>query len=171
MNRKITAAFLLLFTTSATAQHAHQAVAENGQSQFAAIAEIVALLRKNPSTDWTLVNIDGLRDHLIDMDNVTTRTSVEKTTEGLAVLFRVTGDAETALSAKRMITAHAPMLENVTGWGAATTTVSDGVELVVTAKSQDEVRQIEGLGFYGLMTIGAHHQQHHLMMAMGHNPH
>lgn len=171
MNGKITAAFLMLVTTSATAQHAHQSVAETGQSQFAAIAEIVAVLRENSSTDWTSVNIDGLRDHLIDMNNVTTRTTVEKTTKEMTVIFRVTGDAETALSAQRMIVAHAPMLETATGWGVATKTVSDGVELVVTARSRDEVSQIEGLGFYGLMTIGAHHHQHHMMMAMGHDPH
>jgi hypothetical protein len=27
------------------------------------------------------------------------------------------------------------------------------------------------LGFFGVMTIGAHHQAHHLQMTMGEDPH
>ena len=34
-----------------------------------------------------------------------------------------------------------------------------------------DAAQIQGLGFFGLMTIGAHHQAHHLMMAKGAAPH
>lgn len=171
MYGKITTTFFLLFSTSTVAQHAHQAVAETGQSQFAAIAEIAALLREDPNTDWSTVNIDGLSAHLVDMDNVTTRTFVETTTDENGIMFRVTGDAETALSAQRMVIAHAPMLAAETGWDVSTTVISNGVEMVVTAKSRDELSQIEGLGFYGLMTIGAHHRQHHMMIAMGHDPH
>src|SRR5665213_2414926 len=41
-----------------------------GQSAFAAIQEIVAILEADPKTDWSRVNIEALRQHLIDMDNV-----------------------------------------------------------------------------------------------------
>jgi hypothetical protein len=39
-----------------------------GQSAFAAIQEIVAMLEADPKTDWSRVNIEALRQHLIDMD-------------------------------------------------------------------------------------------------------
>src|SRR5438046_3161300 len=40
---------------------------EPGQSAFAAIQEIVALLEADPGTDWTKVDIEALRRHLVDM--------------------------------------------------------------------------------------------------------
>ena len=45
--------------------------------------------------------------------------------------------------------------------------LEDGVALSVDG----DAAQIQGLGFFGLMTIGAHHQEHHLMMAKGAGPH
>lgn len=39
--------------------------AEPGQGTFAAIAEIVALLQSDPTTDWATVDIEALRQHLI----------------------------------------------------------------------------------------------------------
>lgn len=44
---------------------------ETGQSAFAAIQEIVAMLEADPKTDWSKVDIEALRQHLIDMNNVT----------------------------------------------------------------------------------------------------
>ena len=44
---------------------------EGGQAAFAAIAEIVRLLDADPGTDWSRVNVEALRQHLIDMDEVT----------------------------------------------------------------------------------------------------
>src|SRR5438270_319404 len=40
---------------------------EPGQSAFAAIQEIVQILEGDSRTDWTKVNIEALRQHLIDM--------------------------------------------------------------------------------------------------------
>src|SRR5271166_2493744 len=42
-----------------------------GQAAFAAIQEIVQILVDDPKTDWSRVNIDALRQHLIDMNNMT----------------------------------------------------------------------------------------------------
>ncbi len=50
---------------------------EPGQSAFAAIQEIVAILEADPETDWSRVNIEALRNHLADMDNVTLRADVK----------------------------------------------------------------------------------------------
>ena len=53
------------------------APAQPGQGAFAAIQEIVGILEADSSTDWSKVNIEALRQHLIDMDNVTLRSEVK----------------------------------------------------------------------------------------------
>ena len=42
----------------------------SGQSAFGAIAEIVQILEEDPATDWSRVDIDALREHLIDMEEL-----------------------------------------------------------------------------------------------------
>ena len=44
-----------------------------GQDAFGAIQEVVQILQSDPKTDWSKVNIDALRQHLIDMNEVTLR--------------------------------------------------------------------------------------------------
>jgi uncharacterized protein (DUF1786 family) len=44
-----------------------------GQEVFGTIGEIVRILEADPATDWSKVNINPLREHLIDMDEVTMR--------------------------------------------------------------------------------------------------
>lgn len=44
-----------------------------GQDAFGAIQEIVQILQSDPTTDWSKVNISALRQHLIDMNEVTLR--------------------------------------------------------------------------------------------------
>ena len=47
---------------------------QGGHAAFAAISEIVAMLQADASTDWSKVNIERLRLHLVDMDLVTLRS-------------------------------------------------------------------------------------------------
>ena len=44
-----------------------------GQDAFGAIQEIVQILEADPTTDWSKVNIAALREHLVDMNEVTLR--------------------------------------------------------------------------------------------------
>ncbi len=44
---------------------------------FGAVQEIVEILEADPATDWSKVDIDALRQHLIDMDNVTLHAAGE----------------------------------------------------------------------------------------------
>jgi hypothetical protein len=164
---------MTLMASSAIAQHAHQLnlPSETGQSQFAAIAEIVTLLRDDPKTDWGKIDIKALRDHLIDMDNVTTKASVERTFDGLGMTFMVKGDEEVAASIQRMVMAHSPMLQGSSDWTVIAQEMEDGAVMTVTVGTEEDMQQVLGLGFFGLMTIGAHHQQHHLMIATGRSPH
>lgn len=166
-------AALLVSASSALAQHAHTSdrPVETGQAQFAAIAEVVAALRDDPKTNWTKVNIKALRDHLVDMDNVTTKAMVERQINGLQITFSITGDNSVEGSITRMVLAHSPMLQKATDWSVAAEKQSGGALMTVNVQTQDAMDRVAGLGFFGLLTIGAHHQQHHLMIAKGRSPH
>jgi hypothetical protein len=141
-----------------------------GQDAFGAIGEIVRLLEADPATDWGKVDIERLRQHLIDMNEVVLHSSVKQTpvTGGLAMEIVGTGRTEQAIRA--MVVPHAGELDRMPEWSAKTETVPGGVRLTVTAKRPDDakvVARIRGLGFAGLLTEGAHHQAHHLAMAKG----
>lgn len=142
---------------------------EPGQSAFAAIQEVVATLIADPDTDWSRVNIEALRQHLIDMDNVTLRAEV--VTEALpgGAQFRVTAkDADVVRSIQTMVSAHARAMNGVEGWALSADLIENGAVLMAVG---EDVERIRGLGFIGLMTVGMHHQAHHLALAKGQNPH
>ena len=173
MKLGLLSAAMMFVASNAMAQHAHMSGSpiETGQSQFAAISEIVILLRDDPDTDWAQVDIKALRDHLVDMDNVTTRASVERMVDGMSVTFMVTGDEVVAASIRRMVLAHSPMLQGSSDWTVNAEEMEGGASMLVQVGSEEELNQVLGLGFFGLMTIGSHHQHHHLMIAMGRSPH
>src|SRR5262249_59069954 len=50
----------------------------SGQAAFSTIGEVVAILKADSSTDWSKVDLDALREHLIDMDDVVMHASVAK---------------------------------------------------------------------------------------------
>jgi hypothetical protein len=164
---------LVLSAAGAMSQHAHnsQLITETGQAQFAAIAEIVAHLRDDPNTDWEQVNIDALRDHLVDMDNVTRKTKVTRSIDGLVVKFTVTGNSVVAISVQRMVNAHSSMLQQASEWKVSVEQVAGGAIMQIETLDESDLVQVLGLGFFGLLTVGAHHQQHHLMIATGRSPH
>lgn len=186
MKTWITSALLILVLTGtgqaemASHQHAHQhrghmletsTPKEPGQSAFAAIEEIVTLLMADPDTDWDTVNIDALRRHLADMDNVTLRADVETSLLQDGARFVVTsGDAKIAQSIKAMVLAHSHTMSGALEWVFQAEELDNGAALTVTGDA-DDVKKIQGLGFIGVMTLGMHHQQHHLAIARGHNPH
>ncbi|MBU2994351.1 hypothetical protein Q4555_06750 [Octadecabacter sp. 1_MG-2023] len=173
MKLGLLSAAMMFVASNAMAQHAHTSgsPSETGQSQFAAIAEIVTLLRDDPETNWAQVDIKALRDHLVDMDNVTTKASIERAVNGLSVSFLITGDDDVAASIRRMVLAHSPMLQGSSDWTVTAGEIDNGASMLVQVGSDEDLNQVLGLGFFGLMTIGAHHQQHHLMIAMGRSPH
>lgn len=159
MKLGLLSAAMMSVASGAMAQHAHMSGSPNetGQSQFAAIAEIVTLLRDDPDTDWAQIDIKVLRDHLVDMDNVTTKSSVERTVDGTSVMFIVTGDDVVASSIRRMMLAHSLMLQGASDWIVIAGEVEGGASMLVQVGSNEELNQVLGLGFFGLMTIGVHH--------------
>lgn len=144
---------------------------EAGQSAFAAIQEIVSLLSSDPATDWSRVDIEGLRQHLIDMNNVTLAATVETVDMGDRVKFLVSGQAEVRGSIQRMVEAHAATMNGVEGWEFAADITPNGAALTAKPPSPADKAKLLGLGFIGVMTVGMHHQQHHLMIARGNSPH
>lgn len=142
---------------------------EPGQAAFGAIQEIVQILDADPKTDWSKVDLEGLRQHLIDMNEVTLRAEVApKPVEG-GLEMAVTGSGRTLAAIRRMVPAQAQEIDatHLNGWSAKTTPFADGVLFTVTASDPKEVQHIRGLGFIGIMASGNHHQRHHLMMARG----
>jgi hypothetical protein len=70
-----------------------------------------------------------------------------------------------------MVTAHAPMIDGINGWAVKSKKTDTGAKLIVTSKNAKEIVHIRGLGFYGLLVTGSHHQSHHLSLARGVNAH
>src|SRR5215212_7536997 len=106
----------LLCATHAGAQHdmsSHQAGSvpvSSGQAAFATIAEVVTILKADSSTDWSKVNLEALRQHLIDMDDVVIHSVVTKRDVPGGVEATVTGTGRTAQAIRRMLTMHSMML-------------------------------------------------------------
>jgi hypothetical protein len=142
---------------------------QSGQSAFAAIQEIVGRLVADPRTDWTRVDVEALRRHLIDMDNVTLRARVSAAATTGGTRFEATSrDPDVARSIRSMLTAHAGTTDGTDGWSMRAEDIPDGAALTVVGGDQVRVR---ALGLIGLLVTGMHHQAHHLAIATGTNPH
>jgi hypothetical protein len=151
-------------------QHEAPKATEPGQAAFAAISEIVRILEADPATDWSTVDLEALRQHLIDMDDLTLRAVVRANAIAGGLEMTVTGTGRVAEAIQRMVPAHAPMMERAGPWRAVVTPVDGGVRWSVTAREPTDLAtqaRIRGLGFIGLMVQGAHHTEHHLMIAKG----
>jgi len=144
------------------------APSEGGQSAFSAIQEIVEILLNDPVTDWVNVDIEALRLHLIDMHNVTIYADIKmEKIEGGAKFHVSSDDPKVARSISNMTMAHTAVADGIMGWQLTSVLTENGAAL--TAIGDDEV--LPALGFIGLMTVGAHHQSHHLAIATGASPH
>lgn len=138
----------------------------SGQDAFGAIQEIVQILQSDPKTDWSKVNIDALRQHLIDMNEVTLRAAAAQRMTDNGIEITVTGEGRTLEAIKRMVPAHVNELNEI-GWSAKNEDLPNGVKLTVLASEAHPLTQLKALGFMGIMVQGGHHQPHHLLMAMG----
>jgi hypothetical protein len=141
-----------------------------GQDAFGAIAEIVRILEADPATDWSTVDLERLRQHLVDMNEVMLRSAVRPSPVPGGLAMEITGAGRTEQAIRAMVVPHAAELDRMPEWSARTESIPNGVRLTVTAEKPDDaklVARIRGLGFAGLMTQGSHHQPHHLAMAKG----
>jgi hypothetical protein len=145
-----------------------------GNSAFAAVQEVVEKLMADPNTDWSRVNLEALRLHLVDMNNFTLHVKVvsqKPVKNGVEFTVLPTTD-EAAGSLDRLFAAHPAILKQESGWDMrATKNKGGGYTARVTSNNPNDVEKIRGLGYIGIVALGKHHQLHHWQMAIGVNPH
>lgn len=144
-----------------------------GQSVFGAVQEAVRRLEADSTTDWSQVDVEALRQHLLDMERVAMHVTVEEKTpveRGVRLRVRATQDAARA-SLGRVLDAHPHMLRQETGWTMEVTEDADAYVLHVTTPDPQEVDKLRGLGYIGLLAYGKHHQRHHWHLVRGGHPH
>lgn len=157
-----------------TAGAASKLPTEGGQDAFAAISELVRMLAANPRTDWSKVNLEAVRQHLIDMNQVVLRSAVSASNIPGGATFAISAPAPASAAIARMVTMHSAELEKMREWHASSSSTPDGAILTVTARSPSDsatVARIRGLGFIGLLATGDHHREHHLALATGESGH
>jgi hypothetical protein len=141
-----------------------------GQDAYATVAAVVAALEADSTTDWSKVNIEALRQHLLVMNDVTLGARATQSSVTGGARMDVTGDGRVAASVRAMLHAHASELEALGTYRATVEDIPSGARLTVTAANPQDsatVAKIRGLGFMGLLTLGNHHAQHHLALARG----
>ena len=138
-----------------------------GEDAFGAIQEIVQILDADPKTDWSKVDLEALRQHLTDMNEVTLRADAAPKQIDGGLEIAVTGDGRTLVAIQRMVPAWAQTMNGQHGWTAKMESLPNGELLTVTATDPKEIEHIRGLGFIGLLVSGSMHQSHHLAMAKG----
>jgi len=147
----------------------------SGEYAFATLSEIVSILRAKSDTDWSTVDLAKLREHLVDMHNVTIDAHVTSEPIDGGARFDVTSESEEVMqSIRRMVGAHTEVMSSTGGSAAfrfSHTLIKEGVRLTVQSDTAQDALIIRALGFHGLMAEGDHHRQHHWMLATGHNPH
>ncbi len=181
----ITAAALLVSAVGALAQPAmtghdaagmdHAAMADHGltqpgESAFGAIQEVVERLEANPNTDWSHVNVNALREHLIDMDEVTLHAAIQERPLPNGMRYIVTGAGRTRDAIQHMVIGHAQSMGDAAHWTMTAERSDNGAIVTVTAKQPSDLPEIRALGLLGMMADGAHHQVHHWFLATGEGP-
>jgi hypothetical protein len=151
----------------------HTTLHAPGESVFGAVQEALRRLEADPNTDWSAVDVDALRQHLIDMHHVAMHVAVERKAPvdgGLRLRVRPTTEAARA-SLDRVLSAHPSMLKQETGWTMDVETDGASYVLRVTTEDTAEVAKLRALGYMGLLAYGQHHQRHHWHLVRGQNPH
>lgn len=174
--------FSLLAVSGANAdmdhQHMHHGdqgspLTEAGNDAFGTIQEVVDRLQADPHTDWSKVDLEALRQHLVDMDNFTKQVTVvskKPITNGVELVVRPDNQRARG-SLERALDAHPAMVQMETGWSMKTARKGRAFLITVTSPDANDADRIRGLGYIGIMALGKHHQAHHWAMANGRNPH
>lgn len=146
---------------------------EAGNDAFGTIQEIMSILRNDPNTDWSKVNLEALRQHLLDMQDMTFNVDVlsqKPISNGMMVEVKPTTE-RAKQSLARVFKAHPAIFSKETGWDMQVSEKKGVYTLTTTSYKSEDVDKIRGLGYIGWMAYGDHHQPHHLAMARGDNPH
>lgn len=137
-----------------------------GQDAFGAIAEVVKILRADPKTDWGKVNLESLRQHLIDMNALTLGSTITSEPVDGGLRMTITGTGRAREAARRMVSAHSHILMTE-GLRGTAEEIPAGIRWTVTTTDPNRLAELRALGFIGIMTLGDHHTTHHLQLARG----
>lgn len=170
--------FILVFmifglTGTVFAQHEMHAqstpLTKPGNDIFGTIQEVVQKLEASSNTDWSQVDLEALRQHLLDMKAFTEEVEVLSTDQiekGTKITVRPR--SERAVQAlKKLFQMHPTMLKKEKGWNMNAIQNGDHWIITCTTSNESEVEKIRALGYIGLLAEGAHHQLHHWMIATG----
>ena len=183
MQFTITTAIALMAMSSivvANIDHAtmnHQAtnktkLTEAGTDAFATLQEAIVALEADPNTDWGKVNIEALRLHLIQMQDIALNVNVVQSFIKKGFQAVVTPTTNRALqSLIQVFSAHPAQMKAETGWDMQVQNNNGVFTLTVTSDERKQLAKIRALGYIGIMAYGNHHQAHHWAMASGDNPH
>lgn len=155
--------------THGSQMNKHSPLTMPGNEIFGTIQEVVHKLEADPNTDWSKVDLEALRQHLLDMKAFTEEVSVisQKPIEN-GIVIQVKPETERAVGAlKRLFKMHPAMLKMEKGWDMMAKQDNNQWTITVTTKNNSEVKEIRALGYIGLLAEGAHHQLHHWMIATG----
>ena len=160
-----------IFTVQLNAQNHHESVPIKmpGNEIFGAIQEVISKLEADPSTDWSKVDLESLRQHLLDMQAFTEEVAVvsqEPHENGIEI--KVQPETKRAVTAlQKVFQMHPAMLKKEKGWDMKTKEEDGKWTITVTTTKPSEIAKIRALGYIGILAEGAHHQLHHWMIATG----
>jgi len=148
-------------------------LAQPGNDVFGAIQEAVRKLEADPTTDWKKVNLEALRQHLIDVRHFTEDVEiVAQKPIDKGIEFTVRATTPVAIPAlDRAFNAHPKALKAETGWDMTAAKDKDKYKLQITTSDATQLDKLRGLGYIGIMAMGNHHPLHHWALAKGQSPH
>ena len=153
-------------------RNSNSVLTEAGTDPFAVIQEAIALLEANSDTDWSVVNIEALRSHLVEMQDMTLNVTVEQQPINFGFMAVITPTTNRALESMiQVLSVHPSQMKIETDWNMTVTNNNGIFTITVTTDKLSDVDKIRGLGYIGIMAYGNHHQPHHWAMASGENPH
>lgn len=178
--------FFLMVSTHTVAENNHSAMhhqqmmksAESNLTQagndiFATIQEVIVRLNNNPDTNWATVDIEALRQHLLDMNDMAVNVEIlnrKPLINGLRIALQgTTARAEKTLA--RVFKVHPKHLKSETGWDMKVERYGKQFIVTTTTEKPEQTQKIIALSYIGLMAYGKHHQLHHWGMSTGQNPH
>src|SRR5690348_3857205 len=97
-----------------------------GQDAFGAIQEVVRILDADPKTDWSKVDLEALRQHLIDMNEVTLKAEAAPRQIDGGLEIAVTGSRRALVAIERMIPAWVQMANGHNGWSVKLSELPNG---------------------------------------------
>ena len=107
-------------------------------------------MSSDPKTDWSKVNIDGLREHLVDMDELVLRARSTTTVFDSKSYSPCLDRGRTLQAIQAMIPAHGGVLSQTTNWEVKSELTENGAIMSISTDNHAALKVIKALDFSGL---------------------